>query len=168
MSEAPLMLAMAALGHVLTSLVQDALHRLLGHSPAGGALHRAHAGSHHTVYTEARMVSSRYDDTEISLTPLYLVPALAVVMIFLWLLPLRYVACGAFGIFISFAAHVYLHAHYHLSQSRLRRHEWFRRRQRLHAIHHRDGTKNFGLIHFCWDRLLGTFCDSQPGTRRPR
>jgi sterol desaturase/sphingolipid hydroxylase (fatty acid hydroxylase superfamily) len=162
MPELIFMAAMTMLGHVLTSLTQAALHRWLGHTRAGGSLHRIHAGSHHTIYTGTRMLSRRYDEDEVSITPFFLAPAVAVVAFFLWLLPLRSVIALAVGIGISYAAHVYLHAHYHLSTSWLRRYAWFRRLRRLHAIHHRDGTKNFGLISFFWDRTFGTFCDSHP------
>lgn len=153
--------SMAVLGHVLTSLVQTVLHRWLGHTRAGGALYRTHLGSHHTIYTEARMLARRYDEDEVSITPFFVAPAIAVIALFLWLLPLRLVIALAIGIGLSYAAHVYLHEHYHSSTSALRRYAWFRRLRRLHAIHHRAGTKNFGLIHFWWDRAAGTFHDSR-------
>lgn len=153
--------AIIALGHVLTSFTQTLLHRWLGHTRAGGGLRRVHEGSHHTIYTERRMLSRKYDDSETSITPFFLAPALIVIGLFLWLVPLRLVIAIATGIAASYAAHVYLHAHYHLSTSPLRRYAWFRRLRRLHAIHHRDGTKNFGLLHFWWDRASGTFHDSR-------
>ncbi len=155
------MAVMALLGHVLTSFAQTLLHRWLGHTRAGGALRRVHEGSHHTIYTEGRMLSRSYDDAEISITPFFAAPALAVIAFFLWLLPLRFVVALSSGIGVSYAAHVFLHAHYHLSTSALRRYAWFRRLRRLHAIHHRAGTKNFGLVHFWWDRASGTFDDSR-------
>lgn len=155
------MFALAMLGHVLTSLTQTVLHRWLGHTRAGGTLYRTHVGSHHTIYTEARMIARRYDTDEVSVTPFFVVPALAVIAFFLWLLPLHLVLALSIGIGLSYAAHVYLHEHYHLSTSAMRRYAWFRRLRRLHAIHHRNGTKNFALIHFWLDRASGTFCDSR-------
>jgi len=164
MSDLLPMLSMTLLGHACASLTQSLLHRWLGHTAAGGALSRIHRSSHHAVYTPARMVSKRYDDGESSLTALYVVPAATLAGFFLWLLPFPLAACLALGITASFAAHVYVHEQYHLSESKLRRYSWFRGRRLLHAIHHRDGTKNFGLIDFFWDRLFGTF---QP-PNRPR
>jgi sterol desaturase/sphingolipid hydroxylase (fatty acid hydroxylase superfamily) len=34
---------------------------------------------------------------------------------------------------------------------------WFRRRQELHFVHHRHANSNFGVIHFFWDKILGTY-----------
>jgi sterol desaturase/sphingolipid hydroxylase (fatty acid hydroxylase superfamily) len=62
------------------------------------------------------------------------------------------VACGA-----SFYAHVYFDKEYHVEGSRLQRFAWFRRKQELHFIHHRHANSNFGVIHFFWDRILGTY-----------
>lgn len=157
MSELLLTVLMMALGHASASLAQNQLHRWLGHTVIGGALRRIHVGSHHALYPSSHMVARRYEESEASLTALYLLPAGALASLFFWLLPVALAAGVTLGLGASFAAHVYLHEHYHLSGSWLRRYAWFRRRRLLHAIHHRDGTKNFGLIDFFWDRLFGTF-----------
>ena len=34
---------------------------------------------------------------------------------------------------------------------------WFRRNQELHFVHHRHANSNFAVIHFFWDRVLGTY-----------
>src|SRR5262249_22735755 len=34
---------------------------------------------------------------------------------------------------------------------------WFRRKQELHFVHHRHANSNFAVIHFFWDRILGTY-----------
>lgn len=159
------MLAMAFLGHALAGLTQNLLHRWLGHAPAGAALHRIHVEMHHTIYTAVRMRSRRYEDAEITLTPLYLIPAFALAMLFLWLMPLFHAIAVTLGIAASFAAHVYVHAQYHVRGSWLQRYPWFRRGRLLHAVHHRDTTKNFSLIDYSWDRVFGTFRDPGKGVR---
>lgn len=151
----------ALLGHAIASLTQNLLHRWLGHSAAGGALQRLHLSLHHAIYTEARMLSARFRSAETSLTPLYLVPAGVVAALGFWLLPVLQALCLVSGVAASFAAHVYLHEQFHLSGSKLQRYRWFRRRRLLHAVHHRDGSRNFGLVDFYWDRLFGTFRDVQ-------
>jgi hypothetical protein len=45
---------------------------------------------------------------------------------------------------------------YHVEGSRLHRFAWFRRKQELHFVHHRHANSNFAVIHFFWDRILGT------------
>jgi sterol desaturase/sphingolipid hydroxylase (fatty acid hydroxylase superfamily) len=61
-------------------------------------------------------------------------------------------ACAA-----SFYAHVLFDREYHVEGSRFQRFEWFRRKQELHFIHHRNARANFAVIHFFWDRLFGTY-----------
>jgi hypothetical protein len=39
----------------------------------------------------------------------------------------------------------------------LERFAWFRRKQELHFVHHRHANSNFAVIHFFWDRILGTY-----------
>jgi hypothetical protein len=62
------------------------------------------------------------------------------------------VACAA-----SFYAHVFFDKEYHVEGSRLQRFAWFRRKQELHFVHHRHANSNFAVIHFFWDRILGTY-----------
>jgi len=62
------------------------------------------------------------------------------------------VACAA-----SFYAHVFFDKEYHIEGSRLQRFAWFRRKQELHFVHHQHANSNFAVIHFFWDRILGTY-----------
>src|SRR5437667_7471018 len=62
------------------------------------------------------------------------------------------VACA-----VSFYAHVFFDKEYHVEGSRLQRFAWFRRKQELHFVHHRHANSNFAVIHFFWDRILGTY-----------
>src|SRR5262249_1485337 len=57
----------------------------------------------------------------------------------------------------SFYAHVFFDKEYHIERSRLQRFAWFRRKQELHFVHHRHANSNFAVIHFFWDRILGTY-----------
>jgi sterol desaturase/sphingolipid hydroxylase (fatty acid hydroxylase superfamily) len=67
------------------------------------------------------------------------------------------VACVA-----SFYAHVLFDKEYHVEGSRLQRFAWFRRKQELHFVHHRHANCNFAVIHFFWDRILGTYRRPDP------
>jgi sterol desaturase/sphingolipid hydroxylase (fatty acid hydroxylase superfamily) len=62
------------------------------------------------------------------------------------------VTCAA-----SFYVHVYFDKEYHSEGSRLQRFAWFKRKQELHFVHHRHAAYNFAVIHFFWDRILGTY-----------
>src|SRR6266478_2280398 len=68
------------------------------------------------------------------------------------LVVVQVVACAA-----SFYAHVFFDKEYHVEGSRLQRFAWFRRKQELHFVHHRHANSNFAVIHFFWDRILGTY-----------
>jgi hypothetical protein len=57
----------------------------------------------------------------------------------------------------SFYAHVFFDKEYHVEGSRFQRFAWFRRKQALHFVHHRHANTNFAVIHFFWDRILGTY-----------
>jgi sterol desaturase/sphingolipid hydroxylase (fatty acid hydroxylase superfamily) len=39
----------------------------------------------------------------------------------------------------------------------MQRFAWFKRRQELHFVHHRHADCNYAVIHFFWDRVLGTY-----------
>jgi sterol desaturase/sphingolipid hydroxylase (fatty acid hydroxylase superfamily) len=68
------------------------------------------------------------------------------------------IACAA-----SFYAHVLFDKEYHVEESRLQRLAWFRRKQELHFVHHRHANSNFAVIHFFWDRILGTYRRPEAG-----
>jgi hypothetical protein len=48
-------------------------------------------------------------------------------------------------------------------ESRLQRFAWFRRKQELLFVHHRHANSNFAVIHFFWDRILGTYRRPEAG-----
>ena len=157
--EIVLSLASVYLGHLLACLTQCLLHRWLGHTTTGGFVYRTHVGSHHTIYTETRMVSAHYSDEELSLTPFLLAPAAIWSILSLWLLPTHLAVATTSGLGLSFVLQAYLHLQFHKAKSWLCRHRWFLRLRKRHAVHHRHGNVNFGLVDFTCDRLCGTFCD---------
>jgi sterol desaturase/sphingolipid hydroxylase (fatty acid hydroxylase superfamily) len=55
--------------------------------------------------------------------------------------------------------HVYLHKQYHLKGSIFERFSWFRRKRRLHMVHHQQVHRNYAIVEFWLDRLLGTICE---------
>ena len=61
------------------------------------------------------------------------------------------------GIVIGYAVYMWIHhAEHHWRANVL----WFKRRKRLHAIHHHGrSASNFGVITSFWDRVFGTHAD---------
>lgn len=144
-------------GHMLACFTQSSLHRWLGHTPTGGKIYRIHTASHHSIYTDRNMASESYSDYEISLTPFFLIPVFALCALSSLILPPVLAAVFTFSLFASFLVQIYLHAQYHVSDSWLKRYKWFVRLLRLHTLHHRDQTKNYGLVNFMPDRIYGTY-----------
>jgi len=78
-----------------------------------------------------------------------------------FLLPLELFVVTAVVGATSFYAHVLLDQEYHVENSRLERFAWFRRKQQLHFVHHLHADRNFAVIDFFWDRLIGTYQSSE-------
>jgi sterol desaturase/sphingolipid hydroxylase (fatty acid hydroxylase superfamily) len=153
----PIFLMIAVATHLVMSFAQTLMHYKLGHHPMGGKFFRNHINFHHTYYSIDHLVSRTYLGDEGNNTPFFFIPVFLVGACTYLLLPVdlflvQVVACAA-----SFYAHVFLDKEYHVEGSRLQRLAWFRRKQELHFIHHRHANSNFAVIHFFWDRILGTY-----------
>jgi len=143
--------------HLIMSFAQTLMHYKLGHHPMGGKFFRNHINFHHTYYSKDHLVSQTYLGDEGNNTPFFFIPVFLVGACTCLLLPMdlfvvQVVACAA-----SFYAHVFFDKEYHVEGSRLQRFAWFRRKQELHFVHHRHANSNFAVIHFFWDRILGTY-----------
>jgi sterol desaturase/sphingolipid hydroxylase (fatty acid hydroxylase superfamily) len=150
-------LAGLAAGHLAASFMQTALHRAFGHGVLGGWIRARHVGEHHSIYSGQRLELPAYSSEERSLTLFYLLPGCALIMLFFLLFPPAFAAGFGAGAFLSYFAHIYLHAQYHLSRPRLERHAWFRRLRALHRLHHHHQDRNFAVIDLYWDKLMGTY-----------
>jgi sterol desaturase/sphingolipid hydroxylase (fatty acid hydroxylase superfamily) len=155
--ELPLFLLTAVATHLVMSFAQTLMHYKLGHHPMGGKFFRNHINFHHTYYSKDRLVSRTYRGDEGNNTPFFFIPVFLAGACTYLVLPIdlfvvQVVACAA-----SFYAHVFFDKQYHVEGSRLQRFAWFRRKQELHFVHHRHANCNFAVIHFFWDRILGTY-----------
>ena len=163
----PLYLMTAVATHLVISFAQTLLHYKIGHHPMGGRFFRNHINFHHTYYSKDHLVSQAYrssarqmfeklyaegNNTPFFLIPVFLVGACTYLVLPIDLFVVQVVACAA-----SFYAHVFFDKEYHVEGSRLQRFAWFRRKQELHFVHHRHANTNFAVIHFFWDKILGTY-----------
>lgn len=147
--------------HLVVSGGQTLLHCWFGHRRLGRGLYRNHIKFHHAYYSKGRLVSAVYRSAEGNNTPFFLIPTLLVGGGMFFLLPLRLFLVTALIGAASFYAHVLLDKEYHVANSRLERFAWFRRKQQLHFVHHLHADKNFAVIDFFWDRLIGTYQSSE-------
>jgi hypothetical protein len=161
--ELPLILMTAVATHLVMSFAQTLMHYKLGHHPMGGKFFRNHINFHHAHYSKDHLVSRTYLGDEGNNTPFFFIPVFLVGACTYLVLPVdlfvaQLVACAA-----SFYAHVFFDKEYHIEGSRLQRFAWFRRKQELHFVHHRHANSNFAVIHFFWDRILGTYRSPDAG-----
>ena len=143
--------------HLVMSLGQTLIHYKVAHHPLGGKFFRNHNNFHHTHYSDAHLVSRTYLGDEGNTTPYFFIPvflagACAYLVLPVDLFMVLVVACAA-----SFYAHAFFDNEYHSERSRLQQFAWFRRKQELHFVHHWHADSNFAVIHFFWDRILGTY-----------
>ncbi len=143
--------------HYVASFVQASLHCFVGHRKIGGVFRKNHLRYHHAIYSRNVMASDKYIDEEKSLTVYYVIPAALLGSVSYVLLPLGIFLVHISSLTFSFYAHVYVHVQYHLKDPWLKRFDWFRRKQQLHILHHKNGSKNFAVLEFFWDRVFGTF-----------
>jgi sterol desaturase/sphingolipid hydroxylase (fatty acid hydroxylase superfamily) len=152
-----LFLITAVATHLVMSFGQMFMHYKVAHHPIGGKLFRNHINFHHTHYADDHLVSRTYLGEEGNITPYFFIPVFLVGGCTYFLLPLDLFVVMVVASAASFYAHVFFDKEYHVEGSRLQRFAWFRRKQELHFVHHRHANSNFAVIHFFWDRILGTY-----------
>src|SRR6202035_2960746 len=152
-----LFLMTAVATHLVMSFGQTLMHYKVAHHPMGGKIFRNHINFHHTHYSDAHLVSRTYLGDEGNTTPYFFIPVSVVGGCAYFLLPLSLFVVMVIASTASFYAHVFFDKEYHVEGSRLQRFAWFRRKQELHFVHHRHANSNFAVIHFFWDRILGTY-----------
>ncbi len=153
----------AMIAHLSMSLGQTLFHRYLGHTRLGGRFFKNHIQFHHVHYAGNHVVSTHYLDNGDNNTLFFLMPVALVVGLSYLFLRLDLLVVQLAVMSLSFCGHYYLDNQYHVAGSWLGRLSWFRRKQQLHFIHHRHGNRNFAVIDFFWDRLLGTYRSVKPG-----
>lgn len=151
-------LVVAFATYYVASLIQVVFHRWFGHTRRIIRVYEVHVGGHHAQYSKD-LLSDRWINTEQHVTWYYAIPFAPMVFGAFWLLP--------WGLFIvhvstlSFAIwwHLFLHRKYHIRGAWLERFAWFQRKRRLHLLHHQRPRRNYAIVEFGWDRVLGTFYD---------
>jgi sterol desaturase/sphingolipid hydroxylase (fatty acid hydroxylase superfamily) len=161
-----LIIVTATATHLVMSLSQTLMHYKLGHHPIGGRFFRNHINFHHAYYSKDNLVSATYLGGEGNNTPFFFIPVFAVGACMHFLLPTYLFVALTVTCAASFYAHVFFDKEYHVEGSQLQRFGWFRRKRELHFVHHRHANSNFGVIHFFWDRILGTYRSPELGQTR--
>ena len=149
--------------HLVMSFGQTLIHYGAAHHPIGGKIFRNHINFHHNHYCDDHLVSQAHLGDEGNTTPYFMFPMLVVGGCAYFLLPLNLFVVMTVAGAASFYTHIFFDKEYHSEKSRLQQFALFRRKQELHFVHHRHADSNFAVIHFFWDRVLGTY--RRPDTR---
>jgi hypothetical protein len=153
----------AAATYYAASLIQTVFHRFFGHAPRIAGVHAVHINGHHSQYAKA-MLSERWIPTEQHVAWYYAIPFSPLVLVMFRLLPPDLFVVHLGSLFFAIWWHVYLHRQYHVRGVWWERFSWFQRKRRLHFLHHQRPDRNFAIVEYGWDRLLGTY---QEKTRPP-
>jgi hypothetical protein len=148
--------AMFVATYYFAAFVQTLLHRIFGHHDRIHQIYQTHAKGHHGKYPPQRLITDEWIDSEQHVMGYYAIPFVPLAVIVAWL--------GGLWLFLSHAAamafaiwwHIYLHKQYHLRGCHWERYGWFRRKRELHFIHHRQVRRNYAIVEYWMDDLLGT------------
>lgn len=142
--------------YYLMAIIQTVLHRIFGHKNRIKRIFTNHAIGHHSKYPLHALQTERYIDSETYVMFYYLVPT-ALIGVGVYLAGGGVVLGGyAIGVVFAFWWHLFLHKHYHLAKSPLDRYGWFRHKRALHFVHHRHVRKNYAIVEYWIDHMMGT------------
>ena len=138
------------------SVVQVVAHRLFGHVDRLRPVFESHTLGHHGVYRTDALLLDRWIAAERHVM-WYFVPLFAPMMLAVYLFaPWMVFAAHVLGLAFAVWWHVFLHQQYHLRGSVLEGFRWFQRKRHLHFIHHIQVHRNYAIVEFWLDYLLGT------------
>ena len=149
----------AAATYYITALVQVLFHRWFGHKPRIAKIHQHHVTGHHATYSGHHLLSDQWQASERHVVWYYALPLAPIAALAGWWLPPALFAVHLLSLAFAVWIHLWLHQQYHLRHTPLNRFGWFRRKQRLHLVHHQQGVRNYAIIEYKFDRLMGTFAD---------
>ena len=148
----------ALVTYYVASFVQAVFHKYFGHARRIAKLHDVHVKGHHAQYAR-EMLTEKWIHTEQHITGYYAIPFIPIVCVAFCVLPgidfAVHIASLAFAVWW----HVYLHRQYHVRGVWWERFRWFQHKRRLHFLHHQKPHKNFAIVEYSWDLLLGTLED---------
>lgn len=153
-------IVVAVASYYLMSIVQTVLHRDFGHRNRIRKVFSAHSIGHHGEYNMNKLQTDEFVDLESHALNYYGIPIVAAAVLVYFAAGTTVMIAHLIGVFATFRWHIYLHEHYHLTNTCLERFAWFRKKRHLHFIHHRDARYNFAVVEFWIDNLMGTRRDS--------
>lgn len=130
------------------------------HSKSSGVFFTAHMNHHLKQYPKNDLLSEKYRDAGKDNTFYYfllvfspfIISAIYLATVNFWLGLIILIEMAAVS-----ALNDRLHDAFHIKDTFLKRFDFFRKLRRLHFIHHRDMSSNYGIFSFAWDKVFKTF-----------
>lgn len=141
---------------IIISLMGYFIHRFL-HCKWTGALFRIHM-EHHQKYSGNQMVNNRWSRDNLLFT-LPVVMIMVIVSLIAWSLhaSLSSILIFILLMFIYGAINDAIHSSFHIKNIFFQRLPWWRKLRTRHFSHHINPKHNFGILHFIWDKIFGTY-----------
>jgi sterol desaturase/sphingolipid hydroxylase (fatty acid hydroxylase superfamily) len=152
--------------YLITCLFGYVIHRSL-HQPWAGRFNKSHLRHHNFLYPPEDYLSDTYRDPGSDSTVfIFIVPSLFMLAIPIVLGAVGVVAWWLAGTMVAEMLvigwlHNYLHDAMHIRGHLLNRLSLFRRWNALHKQHHRNQQTNFGIFGFGYDKVFGTYKESE-------
>ncbi len=150
----------AAVSFILTyyvaSIVQAVSHRLIGHTQRIPSVFESHALGHHGLYKIDSLLLDHWVSAERHVMWYFVVLFAPLVLSVCLVAPTHVFAAHVLGLSFAVWWHVFLHQQYHLRGSYFERFRWFRRKRQLHLVHHHRVWRNYAIVEFWLDWLMGT------------
>jgi sterol desaturase/sphingolipid hydroxylase (fatty acid hydroxylase superfamily) len=145
-----------ALTYYIASTIQAVSHRLFGHTHRIKAVFESHALGHHGVYKIDSLVSDRWVSAERHVM-WYFVLLFTPFFLAIYFFTSSHVFAGhILGLAFAVWWHVFLHKQYHIRGSYFERFAWFKKKRQLHLVHHRCVGRNYAIVEFWLDHVMGT------------
>jgi len=156
------------LTYYTASIIQAVSHRLFGHTKRIAAVFESHALGHHRVYKANSLLLDHWIPAERHVMWYFALLFAPLVLGVYFLAPIDVFVAHALGLAFAVWWHVFLHQQYHLRGSYLERFRWFQEKRRLHVVHHHRVWRNYAIVEFWLDRLMGTMEKPNPSIQSGR
>ena len=144
------------LTYYFVALVQTVFHKLFGHKNRIKAIYETHALGHHDKYRPSKLLTDSWIDSERHVMWYYAIPTIPISLLVFYSAPLSVIVGFSSSLLISIWWHIFLHEQYHIKNSFFERYKWFLKKRKLHFDHHIHVNKNYAIVEYWIDDLMGT------------
>ena len=148
------------LNYIFINYLEYIIHKFSHNKKYGGFLYDSHYIHHYIDHPPERLMVKNEHELNNTQGPY------VVIMLSTYVLVYQILSFYYFKIFLCMSSlYLYtineLHNQYHILDSPLDKYEWFRKRKKLHHLHHIRRNRNFNLVFFTSDKMNNTFISSQ-------